>query len=116
VVFQSVADPAIEGITLERMQEMSAALETFPPFSDEREAYELMIFGTAQPLQIDLEGRCNLPRALLDAAGIGNEVAFVGRGKTFQIWDPGILEERRLKGKESLRAAGTAFPKLAQVA
>jgi MraZ protein len=112
VVFQAPADPAVEGVTVERMQQMGAALESFPPFAAEREAFELAIFGTSQSLQIDFEGRCSLPRALLEAVGIGNEVAFVGRGVTFQIWDPAVLADRKAKAVDALRSGATPFPTL----
>ncbi len=112
VIFRSPADQAIEGITAERMLHMSGALESLSPFAPERAFFETAIFGTAQALQIDGEGRCSLPRTLLDEVGIGNEVAFLGRGATFQIWDPAVLGARAAEAVQALKTGAISFPTL----
>src|ERR1700757_4730318 len=70
VIFRSPADAAIEGVTVERMLQMSAALESLSPFSTERAFFETAIFGSSQELIVDREGRCSLPKTLLDEVGI----------------------------------------------
>ena len=112
VIFRSVADRAIEGITLERLQQMSAALESLSPFAPERAFFETAIFGTAQALQFDTEGRCSIPKALLEQVGITSEVAFLGRGATFQIWEPGALAQRTAESVEALKSGAVPFPTL----
>jgi MraZ protein len=110
VLFRSPADTAIEGITIERMQQMSAALETLSPFSRDRAFFETAIFGTAQELQVDREGRCSLPRPLLEQVGIVGDVAFLGRGPTFQIWEPQALARRTAESTDALNSGAVAFP------
>jgi MraZ protein len=112
VIFRSPSDQAIEGVTIERMQQMSAALEALSPYAPERAYFETAIFGTAQELQVDREGRCSLPRGLLDQVGIGLEVAFLGRGPTFQIWEPEALTRRTAESAEALKSGAVAFPTL----
>ena len=113
-IFKSLTHPAIEGVTIERLQQMSAALESMPAFGQEREDFELGIFATAQELQIEKEGRCSLPKSLLEEIGVqyitGAEVAFVGRGHSFQIWEPAALERRKAEAAKSLKARPTPFP------
>jgi MraZ protein len=51
-----------------------------------------MLFADARQLPFDVTGRIVLPRDLIEHAGIGGEVdtsvLFVGRGQSFQIWEP----------------------------
>ena len=112
VVFSSPADPALDGVTLERMQQMALALESLTLFSQERAFYETAIFAAACELQIDREGRCSLPKPLLEKAGIGADVAFIGRGASFQIWDPQRLERRAAESVDAVKTGALAFPTL----
>jgi MraZ protein len=112
LLFKSIVDPAIEGITVERLSQMSAALESLPPFAPERAFFETAIFGSAQALQFDSEGRCSIPKALLETVGITTELAFLGRGATFQIWEPQALAQRTAAAVEALKTGAVAFPTL----
>ena len=112
VIFRSPAEPAIEGVTIERMKQMSDALESYPPFDPRRTAIEHGIFGTAQELVIDREGRCSLPKSLLDQIGITTDAAFLGRGSTFQIWEPGALAAEAAKAADALRSGAVSMPVL----
>lgn len=112
VIFRSLSDPAIEGMTVERLSQMASALESFSPFAPERSYFETAIFGAAQALVYDGEGRCSLPRALLDQVGIAGEVAFLGRGATFQIWEPQALERHRQEAIEAIKVGTVPFPVL----
>jgi MraZ protein len=112
VIFRSLVDPAIEGVTVERLHQMAGALESFPPFAPERAYFETAIFGAAQALVYDGEGRCSLPKSLLDQVGITTEVAFLGRGATFQIWEPQALARRAAESIEAIRGGAVPFPVL----
>ncbi len=112
VIFRSLADVAIEGMTVERLQQMGAALESLSTFAPERAFLETAMFGAAHELQIDREGRCSLPRSLLDEVGIDSEVAFLGRGSIFQIWEPQALARRRAESAEKIKIGAIPFPTL----
>jgi len=47
-----------------------------------------MLFADARPLQFDATGRIIIPTDLLAHAGITDRAIFVGRGTSFQIWNP----------------------------
>ena len=113
-LFSSPSDPAIEGVTSERMYQMALALESMPQFSPERTAFQTAIFAASHELQIDKEGRCSLPKALLDKAGIGADLVFVGMGATFQIWDPAKFEARSADSIEAVKTGAVPFPTLPQ--
>ena len=96
---------AIEGSGVDRMERLSASLDRLNPFSDEHDDFASVIFGAAVPLSFDGEGRIVLPENLRAHAGITDRAAFVGRGATFQIWEPDALsafhEEARRRARES---------------
>ncbi len=41
-----------------------------------------------------------LPAALLEITGITERAAFVGKGPTFQIWEPAALEARKAEARQ----------------
>ena len=112
VLFKSLSDPAIEGMTVERLHQMASALESLDPFSPERAAFEISIFGAAQALVYDREGRCSIPKSLLAQAGITGEAAFLGRGATFQIWEPQALAKRMTEAAQAIKTGAVPFPVL----
>jgi MraZ protein len=113
-LYPSLSEPAIEGITLERLQQMAAALERLPTNDPARIRFQRRIFGSSHDLQIDKEGRCSLPKSLLDKLGIdgapGAEIAFVGLGSSFQIWEPKALDRDTAELEEAVTAGLTPFP------
>lgn len=112
MIYRSPKHRAIEGVTIERMQQLSLALESLSPYAPEREDFATAIFGTAQPLQFDSEGRCVIPRPFLDEIGVTSEVAFLGHSQSFQIWEPGALADRMAKSAEAVRTGAAPFPAL----
>lgn len=91
IVFPSLQHSALEACSTEHMEQLSDSLESpdLPP--DERELIETIIFGSSVQLAFDNEGRVVLPQSLFEYAGITEEAAFVGRRRTFQIWEPKAL-------------------------
>jgi MraZ protein len=112
VIFKSLRDPAIEGFTIERLHQMAQALEQLSPFSPQRTALETAIFANAQELTIDKEGRCSLPKELAAAVGINGEVAFVGKGSTFQIWEPAAHATATRNATDAVKNGDVEFPTL----
>lgn len=92
VAFRSYKLPAIEGMAIDRMQRMSDSVDQLDLFSDAQEDLTTTIFADAQMIAFDGDGRIILPQMLLEHASIKDQVAFVGRGATFQIWNPESFE------------------------
>ena len=76
----------------------------FPPYSEEREQFSAALYGTSESLKIDGEGRVILTEPLKNHAGITDEVAFVGLGHKFQIWEPGRFRAELAEATEKVRA------------
>jgi MraZ protein len=109
IVFRSFKQSALEGSGIDRMEEMSARIDALDEFSEDREALA-SIFADAQPLPFDGEGRIILPQALCEHATITDSAAFVGLGRTFQVWEPQRFEKHQQELRERARRQGTTLP------
>src|SRR5947209_9077332 len=109
IAFPSVRLPAIECTGSNRMEEMQERIESLEQFSEEYENLS-QLFAEAHPLTIDGEGRIVLPEPLKDHANITTDVAFVGLGAMFQMWEPARYAEHRAAVRERSRRQGTTLP------
>ncbi|MGO1078455.1 division/cell wall cluster transcriptional repressor MraZ [Inquilinus sp. CA228] len=83
---------ALDGVTEAYMDEVQRRLDAMDLYSPEREALEIREFSETEHLQIDSDGRIILPRQMMELAGITENVAFMGMGSRFQIWEPEALK------------------------
>lgn len=91
-IWPSLNQPALEGAGQDYVDLLSESLEAPDLDADERETIETFVFGKMVQLTIDNDGRIVLPRDLADFAGVSEDAAFMGRRKTFQIWDNAALK------------------------
>ena len=112
VVFKSLQYPALEACSAEHMEQLSDSLEALDLSNEEYEVYETTIFGGSVQLPFDGEGRIVLPPALCDFARLGEEAAFVGRRKTFQIWEPKALTAHEDGMRDKARSRDLSLSKI----
>lgn len=103
VVFPTVNGDAIEACAMSVMEQLLEKIGGFDPFSEDRESFADAIMTEAVELPIDGDGRIMLPEAILAGAGIDGQCAFVGRGDSFQIWNPEAFKLRLAQSKERAR-------------
>ena len=111
VVFRSNKYEALEGFSMDQMQELSARLDEFDSFSQEQDDLATTIFAEATPLPLDGDGRVVLPKELADYAGITENACFVGLGPKFQIWEPAKLKARRSEARGNVQSQNLTVPK-----
>ena len=92
VVYLSFANKCIEACSMKKIEELSNLIEKMDEFSDERNAFSLALLGGSLHLPFDSEGRIVLNSDFMKAVGIHDKAAFVGKGKTFEIWNPDDLD------------------------
>lgn len=109
IAFRSFKLPTVEGSGIDRMEEMSARIDALDEFSEDRDALA-SIFADAVQLAFDGEGRIVLPESLCQHAGLSESAAFVGLGRTFQIWEPQRFERHQEELRERARRQGTVLP------
>lgn len=88
VVYGSFVNDCIEGCGMSRIEKLSDSIDMLDPFSEERDAFATTILGGSIQLPFDSEGRVLLPESLLTLADIKDRAVFVGKGQTFEIWEP----------------------------
>ena len=88
VLFRSFTHNCIEGLSMSRMEKIAGATDEMGMFDNELDDLSAMVFADARPLQFDVTGRIVIPEDLLKHANIKGTALFVGRGNSFQIWNP----------------------------
>ena len=103
VLYRSFTNNCIEGMTMSRMEQMAAATDKMGAFDSELDDLSAILFADARPLSFDVTGRIVIPADLLKHAGITDSAVFVGRGNSFQIWNPDAFHAAQEKSLQNLR-------------
>ncbi|HCI49146.1 MAG: cell division/cell wall cluster transcriptional repressor MraZ [Alphaproteobacteria bacterium RIFCSPLOWO2_01_FULL_45_8] len=104
IVFKSYTLPALEAYHRDRMQALSDSLDQLDLFSENQEDLAAALFADAQQLTWDPEGRIMIPDSFLAFAHLEDSVAFVGRGPTFQLWNPQRFEKHQEEARARIRS------------
>ena len=104
VLFRSFTNNCIEGFSMSRMEKMANATDQMGIFDSELDDLSAMLFADARPLAFDVAGRIVIPSDLLKHAEITGRAIFVGRGNSFQIWNPDAFCAAQEKSLNNLRA------------
>ena len=110
VVYPHLEQACLEGGGIDRLTAITDALEdNFGIFSAEQEAFASAILANAHQLQFDDNGRVMLPKEVSQSLKISGQVAFVGLGKRFQIWDPAVWQAAQTEHKALARTNRSAL-------
>ena len=88
---------------MSRMEKLAAATDQMGVFDSELDDLSAMLFADARPLSFDVTGRIVIPEDLLAHAGIKDSAIFIGRGNSFQIWNPRAFADAQKKSLKNLR-------------
>ncbi len=104
IIYQSFVNSCIEGCSLARIKKIAEAIDKLDPFSEERDIFATTVLGCAIQLSIDSDGRIIIPSELIKTSEIKDNVVFVGKGTTFEIWQTEkfnrYLENAKIIAKE----------------
>ncbi len=112
VIFKSLRYPALEACSAEHMEQLSEDLDAQDISNEDYEAIETSIFGGSVQVPFDGEGRIVLPEHFARFANITDEAAFVGRRKTFHIWEPTALATLEDSMREKARSRDISLSKI----
>lgn len=105
VLYPSYKNNAIEGVSVNAMQVLADRMDdNFALFSDEHDDMATVLFGESVQISFDENGRISLPQAFIDFANIDGEMAFVGMGKKFQIWNPQKLNDHKSAARDMVQS------------
>lgn len=74
------------------------------PFLQTADDMALLYYGDGMFLKLDQDGRITVNDQIRAYTGITTDVAFVGKGRCFQIWEPQRLSAHSEAALERLRA------------
>ena len=103
ISYASFINNCVESCSIDRIRKMSERIEMLDPFSEERDAFATTILGGSVQLPFDGEGRVSLTEELIAIAGIKDTAVFVGKGETFEIWEPKLFGEYAARAREIAR-------------
>lgn len=110
VAFRSYRVGAVEACGIDFMERLNDSISSYDLFSDAQDDLAATIFADSQQLSFDVDGRVILPPKMAEHAGITDFAAFVGKGSTFQIWQPGALERHKEEARTRARSQGLTLP------
>jgi MraZ protein len=105
--------PAMDVGGLDLLDRYEQRIAQEDPFQQTADDMSFFCHGDGAFLKLDQDGRITMTDFIREHTGIGQEVAFVGRGQFFQIWEPGRLAEHGAKVRErllKLRQAASGGP------
>ncbi len=110
VLYPAIDQPAIDGASEDYLEDIRRSVDALPPLSRERDDFIDAILPHVQCLNWDAGGRVVLPQSLARHAGIKPEtnVVFIGRGQSFQIWEPEAWARRQEEARSRVRAMRAA--------
>ncbi len=88
ILYNSFVNDCIEACGMSQIEKLHHIIENLDPFAEEKDAFAATILGGSVQLTFDSEGRVILPAEMLISAHIVDEVVFVGKGKSFELWEP----------------------------
>ena len=109
VLYRSFTNNCIEGLSMSRMEQMANATDKMGVFDGTLDDLSAMLFADARPLSFDATGRIMIPADLLAHAGITDRAIFVGRGNSFQIWNPDAFHKTQDAALARLRKSRPDF-------
>ncbi len=110
VAFRSHKHDAVECCSYTRMEQLSQSVDSLDLFSQEQDDFTATIFADSLQIPFDGDGRIVLPKKVMDClemdeASENREIAFVGRGATFQMWLPQDFEATQAESRTRIKEA-----------
>jgi MraZ protein len=100
IAYGSFINDCVEACGVERIEYLNKTIDNLDPYSDARDAFATAILGGSIQLPFDKEGRVILPTELVEIANLEDQACFVGKGSTFEIWEPKKFHEYSKKARE----------------
>ena len=88
IAYASFTHDAIAASGMSYMEKLNNTIENLDPYSEEKDAFATAILGGSYQLNFDNDGRILLPAELMDLAKLTDKAIFIGKGKSFEIWQP----------------------------
>lgn len=94
--------PALDVGGMDLLERYEERIATEDPFQQTADDMSYFIHGDGAFLKFDQDGRITVNDFIREHTGISSEVAFVGRGTFFQMWEPSQLAMHARQVRERL--------------
>lgn len=94
--------PALDVGGLDLLDRYEARIAREDPFAQAADDMSFFCHGDGAFLKLDGDGRITVTEFMREHTGIEAEVAFVGRGQFFQMWEPGRFHAYREEARARL--------------
>lgn len=101
---------AIWGYTLDDFEEIEASWAARDPFDPEVMRFSHAVLATAQDVEVDKQGRVNVPPMLRKMAGLERNIVITSLLNRVEIWDAARWEARHEAALGALNASQGATP------
>ena len=99
--FPSLLNSGVECCTARVLETLGQKLVGVDRFiSEAQDNTADLIYASCHSMMVDRDGRVVLPEKLKAHAGLDEKALFVGKGETFQIWEPSKHEEFQIRARE----------------
>ncbi|MDH2431632.1 cell division protein MraZ [Pokkaliibacter plantistimulans] len=88
-------DPCLLLYPLPVWEGIQARLEALPSYNPATRRIQRLLIGHATDVQMDKQGRVLLPMVLRAYARLDKQVALIGQGQRFELWDEAMWMQRR---------------------
>jgi len=110
---RSLETPSLDVGGPDLLDGFAKRIEQEDPFLQTADDMSFLYYGDGAFLKLDQDGRITVTDLMREQTGITTDIAFVGRGHFFQIWEPERLAAHAAQVRErlrQLRAQGRAQP------
>ena len=101
--YRSTKREKITWKTDKKCSKIADSLDNLDFFSESKNDITTSVLSDSYKLTFDGEGRICLPNELLKFANIKNQATFVGRGSSFQIWNPNTFKSYLQKARSNIK-------------
>lgn len=103
---------------LPEWEEIERRLMRLPTLNPQARRLQRLLVGHATECEMDGQGRVLVPEPLRKFAGLDKEVALIGQGNKFELWNEAVWNLRRDEwlAEESLEDIGELSPELGSLA
>jgi len=101
---RALDEPAIDLGGPDLLDRFEQRLSQEDPFLSRSDDMSLYFYGDGTFLKLDQDGRLTMSDFIREHSGITTDVAFVGRGHFFQMWEPARFEAYRSEARQRLSA------------
>jgi len=86
-------EPCVVLYTSLEFKKINSRVKSLSEFNDENRRFQRSFFRGNFDVEMDGSGRINIPKRLMDYAGLEKEVILVGMGNRVEIWNPDRYED-----------------------